>query len=261
MNPVKSALRVAEILDIVSLHPPGLTFSEFLDSSQLPKSSLHELLTTLSAQRLLTYNTITKRYTLGSRLWEWGSTYANRIQIVPVAWPFLESIRNELNETVQLAILDGDAVMYVAKAESAHPLQLASHVGIRLPAYATGIGQAILAVKTSAEVTDLYPNQFTPYTSSTVKTRDALLEKLRTTRHFQYAIDWGEYSPDIRCIAIPILGMNHQVLAGLSVSVPKARFSPTDQEKIARVIRHFGHQLSRECGATDPESWSYSREK
>ncbi len=255
LNSVKSALRVADILEIVSAHPPGLTFSELLETSQLPKSSLHELLTTMTQQRLLTYNHLTKRYSLGSRIWEWASTWAQSLQIVPVAWPYLQTIRNELNETVQLAILDQGNVMYVAKVESSHPLQLASHVGIRLPAYATGIGQAILAALPKTDVTRLYPDKLPTYTSLTTATLQKLLDKLDVTRIDGYATDWGEYSPDIRCVAVPILGMNNHVMAAVSISVPKDRFSSSHRDRMVQTITHYSRLISHECGATDPEAW------
>lgn len=259
MNPVKSALRVAEILEIVASHPPGLTYSELLETSQLPKSSLHELLSTLHAERLLTFNEATKRYVLGSRIWEWASTWAHRLPIVPTAWPSLQAIRDELNETVQLALLDGADVLYVAKVESRHPLQLASYVGSRLPAYATGIGQAILATLPDEEIIRLYPDTLPSFTPMTTPRVPTLLDKLKSARQDGFATDWGEYSPDIHCVAVPILGMNNDAIAALSISVPKDRFSPARRGEMAQVITRYSHVIAHECGSTDPEAWRHLR--
>lgn len=255
VNQVKSAQRVADILEVVAAHPPGLTFSQLLESTSLPKSSLHELLTTMTEQRFLHYETLTKRYTLGSRLWEWATMYAHRLQIVPTAWPFLLAIRNELNETVQLAVLDHGEVMYVAKVESTHPLQLVSHVGSRLPAYATGIGQAILAALPERVIRSLYADPLPTFTVNTVATVEALLVKLAKARDDGYAVDWGEYSPNVRCVAVPILGVGNQVLAGVSVSMPHDRFDEAHRRHAVATLERIASDISKACGALDPHAW------
>jgi len=259
VNQVKSAQRVADILDVIAGHPAGLSFSDLLDATHLPKSSLHELLTTLTEQRLVRFEPLTKQYTLGSRVWEWATTYADRLQIVPTAWPFLQTMRNTLNETVQLAVLDQGDVMYVAKVESSHPLQLVSHVGSRLPAYATGIGQAMLAGLSESDLRARYQDPLRTFTAATTGSIQALIEKLAQARQEGYAVDWGEYSPDVRCVARPILGIGNRVLAGVSVSMPQDRFDPAHKARVVDLLTQITADLSRICGATDPEAWRVER--
>ena len=67
------------------------------------------------------------------------------MDLVTVSRPHLERARDLINETVQLAVLDGFENVYVAKVESSHHLRLQSEVGGRLPAYATGLGKVLLA--------------------------------------------------------------------------------------------------------------------
>ncbi|EQD37767.1 transcriptional regulator, IclR family, partial [mine drainage metagenome] len=142
---VKSAERVVILLDALAHSPPGLSFSDLLISTDIPKSSLHGLLKTLLRRRIVAFDERSKTYMIGTKLWELAMAYTRQLQIVPLAWPDIEELSQKVGETVQMGVLDGADIVYIAKAESRHPLQMVSHVGSRLPAYATAIGKALLA--------------------------------------------------------------------------------------------------------------------
>ncbi len=252
---VKSAKRVADLLQIIAQHPPGLTFSELLAASDLPKSSLHSLLTTLVAEQMLRYEPISRQYGLGGRLFEMAAAYSRQLQIVPAAWPFMLAIRDELDETVQLAVLDGPMVVYVAKVESSYPLQLASSVGSRLPAYATGIGKALLATLPEAQLAALYAEPLTQFTDRTPASLGDLAERLRQAKAEGYAVDWGEYSADVCCVAVPVIGSEHTGVAALSVSVPASRFDDGRRTNAVQCLRRLSASLSLQLGASQPDAW------
>jgi len=252
---VKSATRVAALLELVAHHPPGLSYSELLEASDLPKSSLHELLTTLVHEHLLHYDPLSKRYGLGSRLFAMASMFAQQFQIAPAAWPYMTAIRDELNETVQLAVLDGAMVVYLAKVESLRPLQLASSVGSRLPAYATGIGQALLATLTDTQLAMHSPQSFETFTPATVTSITQLRAKLEKARRVGYASDLGEYSIDTRCVAVPVLGTDHQAAGALSISLSASRFDNERRDQVASILRDQAKALSLQLGAFNPDHW------
>jgi DNA-binding IclR family transcriptional regulator len=252
---VKSAQRVTALLEYVAHNPPGLSYSELLVSSDLPKSSLHALLTTLVHDELLRYDAVSKRYTLGSRLFAMASAYTQQFQIAPAAWPYMTTIRDALNETVQLAVLDGSMVVYLAKVEARRPLQLASSVGSRLPAYATGIGQALLATLDDSALKNHLPATFTAYTKTTLTSRESLQQKLREARRIGYATDLGEYSVDTRCVAVPVLGSALAAVGALSISVSASRFDEPLKNLIVPVLQHHAYALAHTLGANNPEHW------
>ena len=82
-----------------------------------------------------------RRYRVGVRAWQAGQGYTRATNLASAARPHMAAARDELNETIQLAILDGIDNVYIAKVEAEHPLRLVSDVGTRLPAYATGLGK------------------------------------------------------------------------------------------------------------------------
>src|SRR5918998_2388455 len=104
---VKSAERVLDIVELLAGEPRGRTFSELRSALDLPKSSLHELLLILSQRGYLDYDDISRTYTLGIRVWESGQAYLRHHDLVREALPMMENIVGTINETVQLAMLDG----------------------------------------------------------------------------------------------------------------------------------------------------------
>src|SRR5260370_22466272 len=122
---VKSAGRALDVLDTLSAHPNGLTFTELLKILAIPKSSLHELLALMRARGYLDCDDDSRNYTLGIRAWENGQAYLRHRDLAEEARSTMRSIVDALNETVQLAILDGLGTVYLARVDCSHPIRLA----------------------------------------------------------------------------------------------------------------------------------------
>lgn len=251
---VKSADRVLTLASVLAGSAKGLTFTELWGHLKIPKSSLHQLLTTLVKRRFITYSELGQTYTLGPKFWELAMGYLRRFDVVQVGWPYLEELGRLTQETVQMGVLDHADVVYLAKIESSHPIQLVSNVGARLPAYATGIGKALLARLSQAQVDALYPEetlyQFTPYT---LPTRDALRHDLERARLEGYARDQGEYSSHVRCVAAPIVDYSGSAVAAVSVSIPVERYTEQRKDEIVTVLQECVAKVSQHLGAEQGE--------
>ena len=256
---VKSAERVIRVLEAISGHPPGLTFTDLQAFTDVPKSSLHALLRTLTQNGVLELDPRTRRYGPGAKLWELAMAYLQHLEVVPLAWPFLEDLRDRLDETVQMAVLDGPDVVYVAKAQSGHALQLASHVGSRLPAYATGLGKALLAGLDQAQIVKRYGAAELPsFTAHTLPTVAHLLQDLDETRRRGYARDLGEYSEDVRCLAAPVVDVEGRPVAAVSLSMSRDRFSAKREAEMAPVLMDVVRAISRRLGGVEWDRWRES---
>ncbi|MCY0880133.1 MAG: IclR family transcriptional regulator [Firmicutes bacterium] len=256
---VKSADRVVAVLSALAEMPVGLTFTDLLVKLELPRSSLHALLQTLIRANLVVYEPETKLYHYGPKLWELSMAYYHRIHLVPIAWPYLQAIRDRMNQTVQMAILEGREILYVAKIESTRPLQLVSHVGSRLPAYATGLGKALLASLSSVKIKELWQHfEFYRYTPHTIDSYEGLLSELMRTRERGYAIDEGEYSPDVRCVAYPILGYENVGVAAISVTMSADQFNHAVEIEMAELLQKAARHISVRVGSTNPDAWKTS---
>jgi DNA-binding IclR family transcriptional regulator len=244
---VKSAERALQIIELLT-HDGALDFPDICALLKLPKSSAHSLLATMRDMGFVHLDDTSRLYTLGPRLWEAGQAYIEQQDIARLAEPYMRRVRDKLGETVQLAILDGIENVYVGKLDTDHALQLVSRLGSRLPAYATGLGKALLADLPDDEVLrrleGVELRQFTP---STITDRDKLITELGRIRRRGYATDLGEYTAGVYCVAATIHGPTGTV-AAMSVSIPDVRVSTIVRRNAAQMVTAETTALSRQLG-------------
>ena len=246
---IKSALRVMLLIELLTEQPEGLTFPEIRDALDVPKSSLHGLLKMMVSRGHLVFDAATRRYRLGVRYWEAGQAFLHGADLAHVARPYLEAVRDELNETVQLAVLDGLENVYIAKVDADQMLQLVSKAGSRLPAHATGLGKVLLAHLDPDELDRrLDGTSLKKFTASTVAEPDDLRKVLDEIRETGYAIDDGEYTPGIFCVAVPVRGHDGRVDAAMSCSVPNIRMGSGTRAAMLRSLQEQAEALSTALG-------------
>jgi IclR family KDG regulon transcriptional repressor len=240
---VKSAERALRIIELLTV--AGATeFTEIAARLDLPKSSAHYLLATMRDGGFLDFDAGSRRYTVGPRLWEAGQAYIRDLDVARLARPHLELARDELGETVQLAVLDGLDNVYVGKAETDHALQLVSKIGSRLPAYATGLGKVLLAGLAPEEFERrLDGTRLERFTPTTITDLEELRRELARIRRRGYALDRGEYASGVFCIAAPIDNAVGTI-AAMSVSIPNVRVTPAVRRSAIDSITGRARELS-----------------
>lgn len=248
---VKSADRTLAILDLLTDHPDGLTLTEIQHSLELPKSSAYVLLVTMASRGFLELDQDTRRYRAGIRLWQAGQSYVAVSDLERVALSYMERLRDELNETVQLATLDGTDNIYIAKVDADQQLRLASRVGVRLPAYATGIGKALLSQLSDDEVRERFAAvEFVRYTPTTITSVPELITAIQRVREDGYATDNSEYTPGVFCIATPLGRRRGHPRAAISVSIPEVRKTQTLTTRTISMIARTAQDISLRMGST-----------
>jgi DNA-binding IclR family transcriptional regulator len=146
--------------------------------------------------------------------------------------PELEELRDDVKETVHLAILDQMEIVYIEKLPGLHPIGLmGSRVGGRSPAYCTGVGKVLLAYEKPQVVEEYFQNmELQRFTERTMTSFSKLSSNLASVRENGYALDHGEHEDQVRCVATPIFDINGKVIAGLSISGPADRMEPLEQQ-------------------------------
>lgn len=247
--PVKSADRALALIELLTEHRDGLTFTQLQELTGWPRSSLYGLVRTMAERHHLEFDPHSQGYRIGVRLWEAGQAFNSGVEIVPVAMPHLREARDRLGETVQLAVLDGVENIYIAKVDAKHALKLDSFVGARLPAHATGIGKVLLAGLTDEEFDErLHGIQLIRYTATTVSDLDVLREVVKKIRAQGFATDDQEYTLGVRCWAVPISDVAGKVTAAISVSIPLARVSAGIEEAAIAVLGDAAGRISAQLG-------------
>lgn len=252
--PVKSAVRVLDILGALANSPRGLGFSQLAQQLTLPKSSLHGLLAALTDYGYVALDPADRTYSIGIRLWEIGQAFTRQRDLLSEARPIMEKIVAAINETVQLSSLDGVDNVYLDKVDCSHPLRLQSAVGGRLPAYATGLGKALLAELPSDRVRDRLGNTtLTAFTARTLTHLFDLQAELSITAEQGFALDDQEYTWGLRCVAVPIRERDQHATTALSASIPLVRASPEQMATALRAVAAGSLELSRRLGRVDDD--------
>lgn len=223
-QPVKSADRALMIVEFVAERGTA-SFAEIRDALALPKSSAHGLLQTLVSAGWLTHNPTDKTYSLGLRTWQVGQGYTGNSALVTVSVPLMDVLAATLGETVQLARLDGIENIYLAISQPHLPMRLASSVGMKLHAHATGLGKALLSMLPPDEARARLSAVALPRpTEKTITDIDELMLELGRVRERGYAIDDEEYMVGCRCVGVPLIGDERADLYGaISVTMPTSR--------------------------------------
>ena len=248
---VKSARRVLDVVEFLASRPSGASFPVLGEQLKLPKSSLHSLLSTLTARGWVYLDESSRQYRLGLRVWQIAQNFVYLDSLAHLARAHLTAARDELNETVQLAVLDGIDNVYIAKVEADHPLRLVSHVGSRLPAYATGLGKVLLAGLDSAELRRrMAGTMITRFTERTISSLPVLEQKLAEIRANGFGEDEGEYTSGVYCVAVPVRGQDGALIAAMSCSIPSARLIDEDgqRDRMVQSLTKHATALSRELG-------------
>ncbi|HEU5303008.1 MAG TPA: IclR family transcriptional regulator, partial [Gemmatimonadales bacterium] len=138
----------------------------------------------------------------------------------------LERLSEKLGETINLAVLTGDEVLYLDRVEASWPLRMDFKPGSRVPIHATANGKLLLAHAESATRTRLLRTlRLSPVTARTITDRGRLEAELVEIRRQGYSEDDEEFLAGVCCLAVPVRARGGHVIAGLAVSAPSARFT------------------------------------
>jgi DNA-binding IclR family transcriptional regulator len=251
---IKSANRVLDIIETLAAAPDGLAFSEIAQRRNLPKSSLHGLLSVLSARGYVMRDPDRQTYALGVRVWEAGQAFYQHRDLVREAYPVMQEIVDSINETIQLAVLDGIENVYLAKVDCTHPVRLQSEVGIRLFAHATGLGKVLLAHLPDTDLHIMLVDRDLPsFTPHTINGSSTLLRELAAIRASGYAVDNQEYTPGLRCVAVPIWNVDGRVSAALSASLPLSRARSAELKIALCAVAAGSMKISHRLGLVTSE--------
>ena len=250
---VKSADRVTQILETVASQEKGITHGALAKSLDIPKGSLSLLLSNLTYREYLTFDPLSKRYMLGSRLLILTGRYLSNLDIVRVARPIIRTLVAEINEDTELAVMKGSKVVFLHKEECSKPLKYSIEIGQRAPAYATACGKAILAHLSEEEITAYFASvPLTSFTGNTVTDPDMLRRQLQDVRTSGLAYVCEEFQHGISAIAAPVFNFYGNVEGSITVTVPSIRFNAEHNRFIEPRLLRAAATISQQLGF-DPD--------
>ena len=240
--------RAVDILQVLSEDSRELSAGELSERLSLHKSTVHRLLTVLDQHRLIRRNAETGRYTLGLRLFEFGTRAVRGLQLRDQAQPYLDRLARETGETAHICVFDDGDMVSVAYAEGPRSIRMPATVGRRTTAYCSAVGKAVLAFLPESVLDEVLARPLRAHTEKTLVTRTALLADLRQIRIRGYAVDNEEREKGLRCVGAPVWNYTGEVAAAVSVAGPSFRITRTRVPTIARAVVAMTRRLSVDLG-------------
>jgi IclR family transcriptional regulator, acetate operon repressor len=237
---VQSIERAFDLLELLADAGGTLGLSELAAASGLPLPTIHRLMRTL-VNRGYVRQEPSRRYSLGTRLIRLGDTSSRMLG----AWlqPYLVELVARTDETANLAMLDGDEVVYVAQAPSPHQMRMFTEPGRRVRPHCTAVGKALLSQLPADQVRAILARTGMPaVTSTTITDPDVLLAHLDVIRKQGYAIDEGEQELGVRCFAVAVPDAPSRL--AISTSGPQPRMTDEAAARIVPALKQVAGAIS-----------------
>ncbi|MGE4484730.1 MAG: IclR family transcriptional regulator [Oscillospiraceae bacterium] len=206
------------ILTCLSQADTPLSLRELAEKMEYPKSTIYSMLSTMREYRAISQDD-GGRYCLGPLLFELGSSVTRQWDITSISRPYLQSLSDATNESVCIAMLDGDFALVLDCVAAKSPMRVVTDAGTHLPLYASALGKALLAhmpaQQSNAYISQVSLIQLTPHT---ITDRRLLADELALITKNGCAIENGEQRIGMRAVGAPIFGFGGAVKYSIAVT-------------------------------------------
>lgn len=255
----RTTARILDILELVAEHPTGITLADIARKLEIPKSSLHPLVTTLSQRKYLNYNHREEQYYAGESLFVFGNKFINNVDILEQIRGVMLGVNQKINETLYFGVLSNLDVLYLVKMDLFSQFRVMSNPGNKLPAYSTGYGKALLSQFSPKQIEQFYPEgTLKPLTEKTIKTVAELNGQLAQIRSTGFSYENGESTDGIQCVAAAI-EVDGSILAGISIAVPQFRYTK-ERETVFKTLLVDAKSQIQKIIHEHRSHWIYSGE-
>ncbi|XVS62803.1 IclR family transcriptional regulator [Actinosynnema sp. CA-299493] len=197
------------------------TLDELSGVIEVHKSTAMRLLRTLESHRFVQREGV-HHYRLGTALFDLANRALEERDVRRSAENALRDLNARTGYTVHLASYEDGEVIYIDKYDSTHPMRMYSRVGRRAPLHCTAVAKVLLSDLPEPRRREVARSiDYVPLTANTITTPDAYLAELDRVRAAGYAVDNAEHEDFIHCVAAPVRGARGEVVAAVSMSVPK----------------------------------------
>lgn len=230
---VQSVDRAFALIDALTRRDGRASLGELASDTGLAAATVHRLCATLAESGHLRRDA-RRDYLLGPRLQRIGAA----AQRATASWaePVLAAVVAGTGETANMAVREGDGVVYLAQVPSPHSMRMFTEVGRSVEVHCTAVGKALVADDNDDDIVAMLERAgMRRYTESTVTEPGALLEEIRGVRRLGFATDESEQEEGVRCVAIAV-GVGEAAFA-ISASGPEARFTKDRRDAAVDILR------------------------
>ncbi|HUN34091.1 MAG TPA: IclR family transcriptional regulator [Trebonia sp.] len=238
------------ILDLLAGRDTPARLAEVVAALSLPKTSALRVLRTLVSLDVVRRDAATGGYRIGPRLGDYAHVPDGQESLLVREFPdAARPLQEHLDETVQLAVLTGTTVTFVAKLDTSRPVRLVTYVGRQLPAHASASGKAILAHVGPSALRAVLDTGLPRVGPRTITEQAEFLAALDRVRRDGYAAEIEESAADLRCFSAPVFDAAGIVRAAFTVCVATVHIPEDRCQVLIDSVRAGALHLSQALGA------------
>jgi IclR family transcriptional regulator, KDG regulon repressor len=247
---VKAVERALVVLSCFTMEVPELSLAEICSRAGLPKATVHRLLATLAQTNFVIQDPTTSLYRLGYKLMVMGAIAQSQINYVNKAEPIFRELVHDIEETINVASLDGDHHVCTLVVEPERPVKVTAKVGVLRPCYFGAAGLVLLAYQPEFLLDELLPSgKLEAFTVWSDTDPAEYHRRLSGVREHGFAIERGEAFPDVTALAAPIFDHQGKVVAAAAIVAPTHRVPDDRIAVLLKKLLAATNEISQELGA------------
>ncbi len=216
----------------------------------LAKSTVHRLASTLLDAGMLDQNKENGKYRLGLTVFELGSLARRKMDIYNEAKTYLRDLREKTGESVNLAIMRDESLVYLNSLESSSAIRIRSHMGMRLAAHCSAEGKVLLAFGAEEQAERIILHGLVMQTPYTIIDADTFRDEMRLVKSRGYGTDHEESEIGVRSIAAPVFSSGNDIAAAIGIAGPAQRLTKRTLGACLPALSEAAEALSAALGAS-----------
>ena len=245
-NLSKNVIKALDIMEIFLKNEGTLGLNEISQSADLNIATTHRLVSTLVKRGYLSRQNNKGMYSLGLKMMDYSYAVRRNLRYIDFAYLSLSKLCKEQNESVYLAIKDGDESLVVEEVGVTEDLRINSPVGKRMKLHCTACGKILLASLSEKERKAYYNrNRLLPYTKNTITDVDELEKEISNAKVEGVAYDKEEYRMGIWAVAAPVINSTGNVISAAGIIVLVSHINDDSAKNFTRAIRGCTGEISQ----------------
>jgi IclR family pca regulon transcriptional regulator len=210
-----------------------MTVAEVAQRTSIPRTAARRYL--LSLCHFGYAATDGKRFWLEPRVLRLGQSYLDAARLPRLVRPFIQQLSMATGETVNVSVLDGHEVVYIARSNSPRVVSIGFHAGARVPAHVVSPGTVLLAtLKDSALVKWVEAHEFAGFTSNTMTDKASFLAQVRAARSQDHWITSGQLDAGLTGVAMTLKDRHGECKAAIGMTLQSNPWSP--EQIVAKLV-------------------------
>jgi len=237
------------ILEYLARHPDGKGQVEIAQALKCPVSSVFRITLALEKAAYLERDPETKVFRHTQKMLMLGQQALSETDLIGCCMPVMRDLRDELEDTVLLGVLNGTEIIVLEQALGSHLFRFSVNAGHRIRAFCSAPGKAIIACLPERRREQVIAQtEFIRFNANTIATPQAFRKELQKVSRLGYAEDKAEEYAGIYCVGAPIFDRSGYPIASIWVTGPDVRVKPAMMPGIGAKIKEGAARISRRMG-------------